>query len=283
MDSFIYHNDGVVPLGEARLSPGQAGLLMGWGVFTTLRLYRGIPFAFDRHWARISRDAARLSVPLGRNEAETRRAVMELAEANHRQDGTARLLFVRNQAGMWSESGQCPPTDLLILTREVTAWPAAHRLELGPRAVVSQGPFAGIKGLSWVVPSVLYEQAHLRGLDDALLLNERGDLAECTSANFFAVRGETVLTPPLSSGCLPGITREILLEIGPRNGIAFKEVDLTVADLASFDEVFISSTTREGAPVASISPEHSYTAPGNISQRLEALFRAYVESWLLSQ
>ncbi len=283
MDSLVFHNNAIVASDEACLSPGQAGVLMGWGVFTTLRIYRGLPFAFDHHWARMSRDAAKLGVELGYAQSAVRQDVIDLARANHREEGMARVAFVRNRGGAWAGENQNAATDLLILTRDLPKWPETHRLEIGPRAIFSESPFAGLKCLAWAVPSLLAEQAHSRDFDDALILNERGHVAECTSANFFLVRGGTVLTPPLSSGCLPGVTRETLLEIAPRNGIPLREVDLTLDDLADADEIFISSTTREVAPVALIAPARSYAAPGKISQALESIFRAHVHSWLQAQ
>jgi branched-chain amino acid aminotransferase len=280
MDPLIFHNGRILPLQEARLSPGQTGLLMGWGVFTTLRIYQGFPFAFDRHWARMARDAERLGVTLPYEQEVVRAAVIRLAQANHRPEGMARLSFVKNQGGIWAQAGDRSATDLLVFTRELVAWPTAHRLKLQPNAVFSAGRLAGAKMLSWVQNAALYERAHAEGFDDALLLNEKGHLAECTSANFFLVRNGKVLTPPLSSGCLPGITREVLREVIPRTGLALHEQDLAPEDLSSAEEVFISSTTREVAAVGSISPQWNYEAPGKITRALEEAFQGYVRASL---
>ena len=111
-------------------------------------------------------------------------------------------------------------------------------------------------------------------------MNEKGHLAECTSANIFLVRGRTILTPPLSSGCLPGITREALREIVPAAGYAFVERDLVPSDLDSADEVFISSTTREVAGVGSIHPKWNYTSPGKVTRELASAFQTYVKTHL---
>ena len=280
MDSLIFHNDRIVPLGEAHLSPGQVGLLMGWGVFTTLRIYRGVPFAFERHWARMARDAARLEIQLPYEQMAVRQAVVELARANHRPEGVARLSFVRNQGGLWSQADNLPPTDLLIFTRELVAWPVAHRLQVQTMGIFSAGRYAGAKMLSWVPHAAVLERAHAEGYDDTLLLNEKGQLAECTSANVFLVREGKVLTPPLSSGCLAGITREILFEIAPQAGTELREQDLTLDDLSSTDEVLISSTTREVAAVSTISPDWNYPAPGKIARALEEAFQHYIRAYL---
>jgi branched-chain amino acid aminotransferase len=134
--------------------------------------------------------------------------------------------------------------------------------------------------LSWVPHTAVLERAHVEGFDEALLLNERGQLAECTSANIFFVRGGKVLTPPLASGCLPGITREILLEIAPVSGIEIREQELDTKDISSGDEVFISSTTGEVAAVESIVPGGTFPAPGPMTRKLQRIFGDYVQSYL---
>jgi branched-chain amino acid aminotransferase len=278
MDCLILHNDSIVPLSDARLKPGQSGLLSGWGVFTTLRLYRGQPFQFHHHWERMSRDAARLGVNLnGFLEATVRDAIIRLAGANQRPEGMGRVWFVRNDGGLWSDGIERPPTDLLVFTRELVPWPQSHRLLLQENAVFSAGVLSGAKILSWAQNALLLERARTQGFDDALLLNEHGELAECTSANIFVVRDGSVFTPPLSSGCLPGVTREVLFEIAARAGVKLGERTLKPEDLSGADEVFISSTTREVAAVSFVSPRWTYAAPGPVTQELEAAFRQYVE------
>jgi branched-chain amino acid aminotransferase len=281
MDQLILHNNNIVPLADARLSPGQSGLLAGWGVFTTLRIYRGQPFRFHDHWERMSRDASRLGVDLTAfAEEAVRQAIVRLTGANQRLEGMGRVWFVRNHGGIWSDGIKRQATDLLVFTRELVPWPQSHRLMMQEHALCTGGVLAGAKILSWAQNALLLERAHAQGFDDALLLNERGELAECTSANVFVVRGGGVLTPPLSSGCLPGVTREVLFEIASSAGIQLQEQTLTPDDLSQADEVFISSSTREVAAVTSVSPSWSYQAPGPITQRLEAEFQRYVDDVL---
>jgi branched-chain amino acid aminotransferase len=280
MDNLIFNNDRIIPLAEAYLSPGQCGLLMGWGVFTTLRIYAGKPFAFDRHWARMSHDADRLGMGLTYEREFVQRAVTRLAEANHRPEAAARVSFVKNQGGLWAQGGSRPETDLLIFTRGLVQWPAMHRLKLQPHAIYSASWLAGVKMLSWAQNTGLLEKAHAEGFDDVLLLNECGHLAECTSANIFLVREGQVATPPLSSGCLPGVTRDALLEVVPRAGFELSEESLTLEDLSSAAEVFITSTTREVAAVGSIDSQWLYNAPGKITTIIAQAFKEYVPSHL---
>ncbi len=256
------------------------GLLMGWGVFTTLRIYEGVPFAFDKHWQRMTHDAGRLGIENGYRQESVREAIVELAAANHRKECAARLSFIKNHGGFWADAPGSPATDLLIFTRELAAWPSAQKLLLVQDGIFSHGKLAGAKMLSWVQNAGTLERVHTEGYDDALLMNEKGHLAECTSANIFLVRGRMILTPPLSSGCLPGITREALREIVPAAGYAFVEQDLVPSDLDSADEVFISSTTREVAGVGSIHTKWKYTSPGKVTRELASAFQTYVKTHL---
>lgn len=280
MDDLIFHNDRVLPLSETHLSPGQVGLLSGWGVFTTLRIYDGRPFAFERHWSRMSRDAARLGVPFPYEYKAVLDATLALARANGCPEAMARITFVKNQGGLWADAEGLGETDLLIFTRALVAWPATERLLLAPAGIFAAGHYSGVKMLSWVSHAAVLREAHEKGYDDALLTNEKNELAECTSANIFLIRDGKVLTPPLSSGCLAGITREILVEIAPSEGIEVVEEALTADDLAKAEEVFISSTTREVAPIESISPSWKYPAPGPMTHRIAKVFKKYVQSWL---
>lgn len=282
MDPWVLHNGRILPRVEARLSPDQSGLMAGWGVFTTLRLYGGRPFEFPRHWRRMTRDAARLGLDWLYSEAAVGEQIVELARANQRPEGMARLWFVRNHGGLWADNTAPPATDLVAFTRELPLWPDAHRLLMVPDAVYSAGVLAGAKMLSWAQNTLLAERAHERGFDDALLLNERGELAECTSANIFLVRDGRVLTPPLSSGCLPGVTRDVLLEIGLRAGVEIEEETLRPDDLDRAREVFISSTTREVAGVRLVDAGGGkvlrWPVPGKITEALEAAFQRHVKS-----
>jgi branched-chain amino acid aminotransferase len=276
MDRLILHNDRIIPIEEVRLSPLQAGLLTGLGVFTTLRLYHGRPFCFDVHWQRMARDARRLEIRLCFAEAVVHDAIIRLAAVNNRAEGAARVSLIKNWGGLWTARPDCPPTDLLAFTYQLKAWPPIHRLRLQPMAVFAASIYAGIKTLSWGPNTALLDKARADGFDDALLLNEKGQLTECTSANIFLIRDGQVLTPPLSSGCLAGVTRSVLFAIAPTAGVKVIEQDLTPEDLTSAEEFFIGSTTREVAAVGHISPGWDHPAPGPVTRALEEAFRRHV-------
>jgi branched-chain amino acid aminotransferase len=168
-------------------------------------------FAWDRHWARIVRDAKALHVPLPPDPEPVRLKLLELVEANQAYNSTLRLVIVRNGGGMWANPSPERPFDVIALTADSKDWGEGVKLAYQAEARHAESPFAGTKILSWAMNLTWLESAQQRGFEEVILLNERGEVAECTSANIFAAVGSQVWTPPLSSGCLPGITRELLL------------------------------------------------------------------------
>lgn len=279
MHRFLLHNGQILDSSTRDLSPGQVGLLNGWGVFSTIRVYGGVMFAWERHYQRMRNDAARLRVPFPADSAELAGDLYRLIEANGNPDTVVRVTIIRNRGGLWQGPVAPREFDVIAYTRDVTRWSPEVKLALVPDARHAASPFAGAKYLSWSENLTLYETAHDQGYDDALLLNERGEVAECTSANIFAVEGDRVWTPPLSSGGLPGVTRAILLEEIRVPGVAIEEKVLFPADLESADEVFITSSTRELLPVVSVQslkvrPVHM------MRDRLQAAFSKYREEYL---
>ena len=279
MHRFLLHNDEIRETGDRIVSPGQVGLLNGWGVFSTIRIYDGVLFAWERHWARMQRDAARMRVPFPEKPEWLEERLRRLIDANQAFNATLRVVVVRNRGGMWEGPAASRPFDTVAFTAEVNQWGETARLGLVPNARHAASEFAGTKYLSWSENLTWYERAHEQGLDEVILLNERGEVAECTSANVFAVQGGNVWTPPLSSGCLPGVTRSLLLEEVHSPGISVGEKTLSPADLEAADEVFIASTTRELMPVASI--EGLKLRGGSaVMKTLQDAFTNYVETYV---
>jgi len=280
MDPFVYHNDRVLPLSETRLSPGQAGLINGWGIFSTLRVYDGQPFAAERHWQRLTRDAARLQLPLAARFEDVRRAMTELIEANQARQACLRIYFIYNTVGIWKSQEPFPTVDLVMYTVDVPSRAGPTQLAIREHGRHAAHPLTGTKVISWLNNAWMVEQAHQRGFDDVLLLNERGEVAECTAANVFCVRGGQVFTPPLNSGCLAGVSREILLELAPPAGIPISERTLKLEDFHSADEIFITSTTRQVQPVDRLEQHPIRQAPGPVTEKLARMFDEYVKQYV---
>lgn len=252
MHRLVLHNDEVVDARDPSVSPGQVGLLNGWGVFSTIRVSDGGLFAFPRHWERMKQDARKMHVPFPENAEWMRSRLLRLIEANRAYNATLRVAVVRNRGGIFEAPGLARDFDLLAFTADAVPWPEGVRLAIKPQARHAASEFAGTKILSWSHNLTWYEQAHDRGFDEYVLLNERGEVCECTSANIFAGYGSEVFTPPLVSGCLAGITRAILLEQIRVPALTIGEKTLMPADLESADQVMITSTTRDVLPVIHI-------------------------------
>ena len=284
MHRFLLHNGEVRESSEPLASFVQVGLLSGWGVFSTIRIYDGVLFEWERHWARMASDARRLRVPFPNNSDKVAEDLNRLIEANEAWNATMRLVVMRNRGGIW-EGPVSRDFDIVALTAAVYPWREnllggdGVKLGLVPHGRHAANEFAGAKILSWAQNLVLYERAHEQGYDEVVLLNERGEVAECSSGNIFAVFGNRVFTPPLSSGCLPGITRVVLLEEIRVPEFQLQERVLVPSDLESADEVLITSTTRELLPVASIEGLKIRRGHGAADRLLEA-FTARVRSYV---
>jgi branched-chain amino acid aminotransferase len=279
MHEHIFHNDRVLPLAQGRLSPGQSGLLSGWGIFTTIRIYQGQAFAFERHWNRLHRDAERIHLPFDFSSQAVNEALRQVIEANAVSEGCARIYFVNNKAGFWSSNEPGPPTDLLIFTSDLPVFPALTKLALQENGRHAAHPLAGTKVISWLHNVWSLDQARRRGFDEVILLNERGELTECTAANLFCVEAGRVTTPPLSSGCLAGVTREVLLEIAAQIKLPMQEKTLRVNELHEAEEVFITSTSREILPVRQIEDHRVPLSPGPVTARLSKAFSDYLADY----
>lgn len=280
---FVFHNNKLMPIEETRLSPGQAGLLNGWGLFTTLHIFDGVPFAFERHWRRLEKDAARTHCPFPFEAGKVRGYLGEVIRANHVAEGCARIYAIYNQVGHWRSDESFPLVDLFLCSTDLPMFRQPARLNLREHGRHAASPLAGVKVTSWLNNVWNYYEAQKSGFDEVVLLNERGEVSECTAANVFCVRGGRVQTPPLNSGCLEGITRSILLEIGPRAGVPCEESVLRPADLFSADEVFISSSNRNLLAVGESAGHRYSNTPGPITRRLDDAFAAYIKEYLAKQ
>ncbi|MGH9744830.1 MAG: aminotransferase class IV [Candidatus Acidiferrales bacterium] len=276
----IFHNDRLSPIAEVRLSPGQAGLLNGWGLFTTVRIYEGVPFAFERHWKRLVRDAERTHCPFPYKTELVREQLGEVLRANHVKEGCARIYAIYNQVGFWRSDENFPAVDLIIYSADLPSYSDRARLGLRENGRHAASPLAGVKVTSWLNNVWSLYEAQREGFDEVVLLNERGEVAECTAANVFCVKGGRVSTPPLASGCLEGITRGVLLETGAAAGVPVEERVLLPGDLYAADEVFISSTNRNLLPVTEVAGRKIGTGKTPVVEKLEKVFEAYVREYV---
>lgn len=248
----LLHNDEIRSTGENVVSPGQVGLMNGWGVFSTLRVSRGSLFAYPRHFRRMKKDAELMRVPFPSDPDWLEERLLRLVKANEAYDATLRVAVIRNKGGMFEGPGIDRDFDVVAFTADLNKWGKGVRLSVAPHARYGACRYSGAKILSWSQNLNWLEEAREKGFDEVILLNEHDEVSECTSANIFAVHGHHVWTPPLSAGCLPGVTREILLEEIHVPGISIGEKALKLSDLEAGEEVFVTSTTRELLPVLEV-------------------------------
>ena len=272
----IWLDGEVMPIDAARISPLDRGLTVGDGVFETLRVYAGRPFAWRRHHARLraSADGLGLSVPDADVLLEGVRAVLE---ANGLIDSDARVrVTVTGGAGPpgSSRAGATP----IAFVVAVPFRPVARTAEvvIAPWTRNEHGATAGLKTISYAanVRALAYAEAH--GASEALFANTAGNLCEATGSNVFVALDGELRTPPASAGCLLGVTRALLLQLAAEVGMAAREVDVPMEQLGRAEEAFLTSTTREVQPIASIDGRSLPQAPGPIARRLADAFSALV-------
>ncbi|MFN0104639.1 MAG: aminotransferase class IV [Bryobacteraceae bacterium] len=279
MHRFLLHNDTIRETSEPCLLPGQVGFLNGWGVFSTLRVSDGVLFEWERHWARMARDARRMHVPMPDTPEQLLAGLHALIAANDARDATLRVAIVRNHGGLFEAPGLTRRFETVAFTTGLRNWADSVRLAIKRDARHGANEFRGAKITAWAGNLTWYEEAHDRGFDEVVLLDELGRVSECTSANIFAVFGPDIVTPPLDSGCLPGITREVLLEVIRVDGLTIRERHLMPADLEAADAVFITSSTRDLLPVAEIEGLRIRRS-GDAMDRLLAAFRAHIADYI---
>lgn len=247
----------VVPVAEASVSVTDDGLLRGDGVFEVIRLYRGVPFALDRHLEQIAASAENLRLPL--DVAALTDDLAGLLGAAQPDDALLRLLATRGgrRIALIEPLPQLPQT--LALSTVTYA----------PTRILD-----GVKSLSYAANMLASRIAHERGFDEALLLTPHGRVLELPTASFFWARGDELFTPPLSDHILDSITRSIAIECSRA-----RERPTTLDDLASADEAFVASTVVEVRAVSRID-EHELRSDGELTRETAAKVRASIDSSL---
>lgn len=280
MHRFLLHNGEIRETSAKVLSPGQVGVMNGWGVFSTLRVKQGVLFAWERHFARMKKDAELMHIPFPADPAGMAADIGRLLHANEAYNATLRVAIVRNRGGMFEAPVIEHDYDMIAFTKDLNHWGDGVRLSVKQKARLSGSDFSGAKILSWSMNLTWLEEAQQRGFDEMMLLDDRGLVSECTGANIFIVRGGEVWTPPLSCGCLPGVTRAILLEEIRVPGISVAEREITPEELALADDVFITSSTRDLLPVHEIDGVSRAGSRGRVREELLEAFRAHLTAYI---
>ena len=278
---FASVNGEILPAAEARVSVLDTGFTFGDSVYETLRTYGGRPFHVDRHLARLRSSAARLGIALPGDGDLARDVEAILARAGN-AESYIRIMVSRGVGDVSYHFDRVSGPTRVVIVKPYEALPERFYTE-GAAVIVASvrrnSPRAldpAIKSGNLINNILAVREAQAAGALEPILLNEDGEVAEGASANVFIVKGGAVLTPPLRAGILPGVTRELVLEIGRGLGIPGREETLRVADLLAADEAFITSTLKEAVPVRTIDGKTvGQGGPGPVTLRLLAAYREY--------
>jgi branched-chain amino acid aminotransferase len=283
MSRIVFMNDRLVPEAEARVSVFDHGLLYGDGVFEGLRSYSGRVFRLDEHLDRLyaSARAICLEIPLAKEAVA--QAVIDTLAANTLSDGYVRLVVTRGAGSLGLDPNRTKNPQVIVIADTIALYPREY-YEKGLRIVTAATQRTQSAALSPRIKSLNYLNnimAKLEGLQagcvEALMLNHKGEVAECTGDNIFVVRGTKLLTPPPDAGILEGITRNAVMELAHAAGIDCREHTLVRHDLYTADECFLTGTAAEVIPVVEIDGRKiGAGVPGPITARLTADFHALV-------
>jgi 4-amino-4-deoxychorismate lyase len=277
MHPVIYLNKVMLEATKARVAPVSSAMLYGRGVFTTVAIYNGKPFLWAEHWRRLSNHAERLSVEsAGLNVRNVGEALGKLVAVNQVTNGRARvILLARSGRDVWKAKKDSPrKTDLLILTGEPQQVPAAGMsLAVSPYRINTFSPLVGIRSLNYLEQVLSWEEAQTRDFDEAVVLNERGEVVSATMANIFWFKNGTLHTPALSTGAMAGITRAAIIELAGKQFIPVIEGVYELADLTDADEIFLTSASLAVAQVTTFDFRRYSVSTGNICARLSDAFR----------
>lgn len=220
------------------LSVLDHGFTVGDGVFEAVKVVDNVPFALTRHLRRLGRSATALGLP-DPDEPLVREAIKEVLTEGHIGWGRIRITFTAGISPLGSGRATTVPT-LVVVATEADPYPPTTTTVVVPWPRNERGALAGVKSTSYAENVVALAYAEERSASEALFANLAGNLCEGTGTNVFCVFGDRVVTPPLSSGCLAGVTRDLVVE-----WCGVEERDVSMEEFASANEVFLTSTTRD--------------------------------------
>ena len=280
MSEIVYLNGSLIPRSQARISALDYGFLYGFGLFETMRAYGGQVFRLDSHLNRLARSAEILGLPI--EALDLKGAVMDTIHANKLSDARVRITISIGEGGMVPDPSACTQPTVLILAGHYKPYPK-QVYEKGFRAVVSsirrnsQSPLSRLKSANYLENMLAKQEARAAGVDEAICLNEKGLLAEASMSNIFLVNDGILRTPGVESGILPGITREVVLELASQLDINTFEQDIRLDELFQTQEAFLTNSLMEIMPLTEIDGKPVGSGkPESVTRRLMANYKKLV-------
>lgn len=262
----IFLNGALVDEAEAGVSVFDHGLVAGDGVFETVKVTGGVPFALRRHLARLARSAAGLGLPAPDLDAISAGAYAVLKASGEPGTARMRITVTGGRGALGSQRGDGKLTVVIALAG-LNEWADTCDVVTVPWTRNEHGALTGIKTTSYAENVRALAYAAERGASEAIFANTRGNLCEGTGTNVFLVLDDRLVTPPLSAGCLAGITRELLLE-----WFGGSELDVPLAALAGAPEAFLTSTTRNVQPIRAVDGVELREVPGPVTRKAAQVF-----------
>ena len=284
MSATVNVNGRVFDEAHAVISVFDHGFLYGEGVYETLRTFNGQPFLFDRHMQRLRNSAGMLKLPVPLTSEEMAARCRETMKAAGLGDGPTneayiRILLTRGVGELSYDLDACPVASIIIIVKPHVDPPASdyeQGVKIALVDIVRNHPGSVnplIKSNNLLNNALAMQEAARRGAYEGVMRNYKRELTECTTSNLFVVHGDSVLTPPLDAGLLPGITRAFVFEVGADIGISVREAVLKDDDLLHADEVFFTSTTRGVMPATCVDDRVIGSgAPGPLTRALGAAY-----------
>jgi branched-chain amino acid aminotransferase len=279
-DAKIYIDGKFYSEASAKISVLDHGLLYGDGIFEGIRFYNGRVFRLEEHLARLWDSARSICLEIPMSMRDMTEAVLETIRQNGLRDGYIRLLVTRGVGNLGLNPTQCKYPSLIIIAATIALYHESFYrkgLAIITCATRRSNPAAlnpAVKSLNYLNNVMARIEANLAGADEALMLNDAGNVAECTADNVFIIKRGQIFTPPITAGALRGITRGIVFEIAGELGIKISEADITRHDVFVADECFLTGTAAEIVPVVKADGRLIGNGkPGGITTRTIARFR----------
>ena len=275
----VYINGTLYNKEDAKVSVYDHGFLYGDGVFEGMRSYAGSVFRMKEHLDRLWDSAERIQLEIPMTKEEMSDAVNATLAANEIEDGYIRLVISRGEGTLGLDPNKCPTPNIVIITDFITLYPEEfyqNGLEIVTAKTIRNHPGAldpRIKSLNYLNNILAKIEGLAVGCVETLMLNHQGEVAECTGDNIFIVRDGKLLTPPVEAGVLEGITRGAVMELAAGDGIQVMESRMTLDDVYSAAEVFLTGSAAEIVPVIKVDGNQIGDGiPGLITRRIADLY-----------
>jgi len=254
----VYLNGKLVPKEEAKVSVFDHGVLYGDGVFEGIRVYEGNIFRLREHIVRLFESAKTIWMDIGMTVEEVEKATAGTVAANNMKDAYIRLVVTRGEGDLGIDPDKCDKPTVFIIVATIALYPPELYEQGIPlstastRRIPMQCLDPRIKSLNYLNNILAKIDGKKAGVLESVMLNHHGRVAECTADNIFIIKNGDLLTPSLTEGALPGITRATVLELARDMGMKTHETALGLYDLYNADECFLTGTGAEIMPVTSV-------------------------------